>query len=151
MFYYNYKTLEIKQWSNKEQKWLVKTPIANTAKHEQGIIGECTYYQVSISKPHKTKPGRFEGIGIPLHRIVYAWFNDIVPAYSATNEKLEICHKQRYEDPIKDCHILNLFLDTAKNNRRQRRGAVNQYDIRRLEKYGYNAITAGTMLDNEEK
>lgn len=61
----NYKSLEIRQYSNKFKKWIYKTPMANTKAHEKGIIKECTYYQISLSVPHE------RSIGMPLHRIVY--------------------------------------------------------------------------------
>lgn len=139
MFYYDYKTIEIRQWSNKFKKWFTKKPIPNTTPHEQGIIGQCTYYQISLSVPHQ------DSKGIPFHRIVYAWFHDEIPAYNEGNEKLEICHKERYVDPYKDCHITNLFLDTAAHNKAMRGGAVNQYGTRK-EKYGIDVL-----LDRYEK
>lgn len=127
MFFYDYKTLEVRQWSTKYKKWLTKKPIPNTASHEKGIIGECTYYQLSLSIPHKNSQS------IPLHRLVYVWFNDIIEPYNEDNEKMEICHKKRFlDDPVKDSHIQNIFYDTAKYNRAQRKGAKNQYSKPKL-------------------
>lgn len=116
--YMDYTTLEVRQYSNKFKRWIGKTPIANTKTHEKGIIKKCTYYQISLSVPHE------RSIGIPFHRIVYAWFNDVIEPYNKYDEKMEICHK--------DCdssnnHINNLIWDTAKSNRAARKGAINQY------------------------
>ena len=119
LFYYDYKTLVVRQYSNKFKKWIEKTPYPNTAMHEKGIIGECTYYQIGISVPKKNT------IGVPLHRIVYVWFNDIIEPYNEKNEKMEICH---IDGDSSNNHISNLIWDTAKNNRAQRKGAKNQYD-----------------------
>ena len=114
----HYETLEVRQYSNKFKKWIYKTPMANTATHEKGIIKECTYYQISLSVPHE------RSIGIPLHRIVYVWFNDIIEPYNEKGEKMEICHEDGHSY---NNHITNLTWDTAKNNRATRRGAINQY------------------------
>lgn len=122
LFFNDYKTLEVKQYSRKFKTWYTKKPVLNTAKHEKGMIGECSYYQISLSIPNRTSQG------IPLHRIVYVWFNDIIEPYNEDNEKMEICHKERFlDDPVKDSHIQNIFYDTAKNNRAMRKGATNQY------------------------
>ena len=130
-FYYEYETLEIRQYSNKFKKWITKTPIANTAIHKKGIIGKCTYYQIGL-RFTKQKTG-----AIPLHRIVYAWFHDIIEPYNENNEKMEICHKN---GDSSNNHITNLIWDTAKNNRAQRRGAVNQHGLRKKEKFGLEAL-----------
>ena len=114
----DYETLEIRQYSNKFKRWIYKTPMANTKTHEKGIIKECTYYQISLSVPHE------RSIGIPLHRIVYVWFNDIIEPYNENDEKMEICHKDGHSY---NNHIKNLTWDTAKKNRAERRGAINQY------------------------
>lgn len=121
----HYKRFEIYQWSTLQQKYVLRPIVPNTKLHEKGKIGKCTYYQVNITSGTK---GHRKSQGIPLHRIVYVWFNDILPAYNNTNEKLEILHNYRYHnDYIKDNHILNLRLDTAKQNRAERQGAINQY------------------------
>lgn len=133
MFFYDYKTIEIQQFSFKYNKWYTKKPIPNKVPHPKGIIGECTYYQVPI-----TIDGH--GTSIPLHRIVYVWFNDIIEPYNEDNEKMEICH---IDGDSSNNHILNLTYDTAKNNRAQRKGAINQYGYRK-EKYGYEALTDET-------
>ena len=117
-FYYEYETLEIRQYSNKFKKWITKTPIANTAVHKQGIIGKCTCYQIGL-RFTKQKTG-----AIPMHRIVYAWFYDTIEPYNENNEKMEICH---INGDSSNNHITNLAWDTAKHNRAQRSGAVNQY------------------------
>lgn len=114
----DYETLEIRQYSNKFKKWIYKTPMANTKTHEKGIIKKCTYYQISLSVPHE------RSIGIPFHRIVYAWFNDIIEPYNENDEKMEICHIDGHSY---NNHINNLKWDTAKKNRAERRGAINQY------------------------
>ena len=134
LFYYDYKTLEVRQWSNKFNKWIIKKPMPNTKLHEKGIIGKCTYYQISLSIPKQ------KSIGIPLHRIIYVWFNDIIEPYNENNEKMEICHIDG--DPSNN-HITNLTWDTAKNNRAQRKGAINQYGMRK-EKYGIEALYENT-------
>ena len=134
MFYYDYKTLEIRQYSNKFKKWITKTPIPNTKIHEKGIIGKCTYYQISLSVPKQ------KSIGIPLHRIIYVWFNDIIEPYNENNEKMEICH---IDGDSSNNHITNLVWDTAKNNRAQRKGAINQYGMKK-EKYGIEALYENT-------
>ena len=137
LFYYDYKTLRVVQWSTKYKKWLDKTPIANTKAHDKGILKECTYFQVSLTKPVSYRSINKNGFGVPLHRLVYVWFNDVILPYNENNEKMEICHKERFlDDPVKDSHILNIFYDTAKNNRASRQGAVNQYGLRKKEKYG---------------
>lgn len=114
----DYETLEIRQYSNKFKKWIYKTPMANTAIHEKGIIKKCTYYQISLSVPHE------RSIGIPFHRIVYVWFNDVIEPYNENDEKMEICH---INGDSSDNHIDNLKWDTAKKNRAERKGAINQY------------------------
>lgn len=114
----DYETLEVRQYSNKFKRWIYKTPMANTAKHEKGIIKECTYYQISLSVPHD------RSIGMPLHRIVYVWFNDVIEPYNERDEKMEICHK---DGDSSNNHITNLKWDTATKNRAERRGAINQY------------------------
>ena len=123
MFFYDYKTLEVRQWSTRYNKWLTKTPIPNTASHDKGIIGECTYYQISLSVP------KGNTLGVPLHRLVYVWFNDIIEPYNENNEKMEICH---IDGDSSNNHITNLVWDTAKNNRAQRKGAKNQYSKPKL-------------------
>ena len=133
-FYYEYETLEIRQYSNKFKKWIIKTPIANTAIHKNGILGKCTYYQIGL-RFTKQKTG-----AIPLHRIIYAWFYDIIEPYNENNEKMEICHKN---GDSSNNHITNLILDTAKNNRAQRNGAVNQYGLRK-KKLGLEALYEDT-------
>ena len=134
LFYYDYKTLEIRQYSNKFKKWITKKPIPNTKIHEKGIIGKCTYYQISLSVPKQ------KSIGIPLHRIIYVWFNDIIEPYNENNEKMEICH---IDGDSSNNNITNLVWDTAKNNRAQRKGAINQYGMRK-EKYGIEALYENT-------
>ena len=134
LFYYDYKTLEVRQWSNKFNKWIIKKPMPNTKLHEKGIIGKCTYYQISLSIPKQ------KSIGIPLHRIIYVWFNDIIEPYNENNEKMEICH---IDGNPSNNHITNLTWDTAKNNRAQRKGAINQYGMRK-EKYGIEALYENT-------
>ena len=134
-FYYEYETLEIRQYSNKFKKWINKTPNPNTKIHEKGIIGKCTYYQISLSVPKQ------KSVGIPLHRIVYAWFHDIIEPYNENNEKMEICHKN---GDSSNNHITNLIWDTAKNNRAQRKGAINQHGLRKKEKFGLEALYEDT-------
>lgn len=120
--YYEYENLEIRQYSNKFKKWITKTPTANTAIHKKGILGKCTYYQIGLGVP------KHKSIGIPLHRIIYAWFYDIIEPYNENNEKMEICH---INGDSSNNHITNLVWDTAKNNRAQRKGAINQYGLRK--------------------
>ena len=134
-FYYEYETLEVRQYSNKFKKWINKTPNPNTAIHEKGIIGKCTYYQISLSVPKQ------KSVGIPLHRIIYAWFYDIIEPYNENNEKMEVCHKN---GDSSNNHITNLILDTAKNNRAQRNGAINQYGLRKKERFGLEALYEDT-------
>ena len=129
-FYYEYETLEIRQYSNKFKKWIDKTPKANTAIHKQGIIGKCTYYQIGLGVP------KHKSIGIPMHRIVYAWFYDTIEPYNENNEKMEICH---INGDSSNNHITNLAWDTAKHNRAQRKGAINQYGLRK-KKLGLEAL-----------
>ena len=133
-FYYEYETLEIRQYSNKFKKWITKKPIVNTAIHKKGIIGKCTYYQIGL-RFTKQKTG-----AIPLHRIIYAWFYDIIEPYNENNEKMEVCHKN---GDSSNNHITNLVLDTAKNNRAQRKGAINQYGLRK-KKLGLEALYEDT-------
>ena len=134
-FYYEYENLEIRQYSNKFKKWIDKTPQPNTALHEKGIIGKCTYYQISLSVPKK------DSVGVPIHRIIYAWFHDIIEPYNENNEKMEICH---IDGDSSNNHITNLVWDTAKNNRAQRKGAKNQYDKNKKEKFGLEALYEDT-------
>ena len=129
-FYYEYETLEVRQYSNKFKKWITKTPIPNTAIHKQGIIGKCTYYQIGL-RFTKQKTG-----AIPLHRIVYAWFYDIIEPYNENNEKMEIGH---WNGDSSNNHITNLIWDTAKNIRARRKGAVNQHGLRK-KKLGLEAL-----------
>ena len=134
-FYYEYETLEIRQYSNKFKKWIYKKPNANTKIHEKGIIGKCTYYQISLSVPKQ------DSVGVPIHRIVYAWFHDIIEPYNENNEKMEICH---IDGDSSNNHITNLVWDTAKNNRAQRKGAVNQHGLRKKEKFCLDALYEDT-------
>lgn len=134
-FYYEYETLEIRQYSNKFKKWINKTPNPNTAIHEKGIIGKCTYYQISLSVPKQ------KSAGIPINRIVYAWFHDIIEPYNENNEKMEIGH---LNGDSSDNHITNLIWDTAKNIRARRKGAVNQHGLRKKEKFGLEALYEDT-------
>lgn len=134
-FYYDYETLEVRQYSNKFKKWIDKTPKPNTKIHEKGIIGKCTYYQISLSVPKQ------KSVGIPLHRIVYVWFHDIIEPYNENNEKMEICH---IKGDSSNNHITNLVWDTAKNNRAQRKGAVNQHGYKKKEKFGLEALYENT-------
>ena len=133
-FYYEYETLEIRQYSNKFKKWITKKPIPNTAVHKKGILGKCTYYQIGL-RFTKQKTG-----AIPLHRIIYAWFYDIIEPYNENDEKMEICHKN---GDSSNNHITNLIWDTAKNNRAQRKGAINQYGLRK-KKLGLEALYEDT-------
>ena len=134
-FYYEYENLEIRQYSSKFKKWITKKPIPNTKLHEKGLIGKCTYYQISLSVPNQ------KSVGIPLHRIVYAWFHDVIEPYNENNEKMEICH---INGDSSNNHITNLIWDTAKNNRAQRKGAINQYGLRKKEKFGLEALYEDT-------
>ena len=135
-FYYEYENLEIRQYSNKYKKWIDKTPNPNTKIHEKGIIGKCTYYQISLSVPKQ------KSVGIPIHRIIYAWFHDIIEPYNENNEKMEICH---IDGNSSNNHITNLVWDTAKNNRAQRKGAINQYGLKKKkEKFGLEALYEDT-------
>ena len=133
-FYYEYETLEIRQYSNKFKKWIDKKPKSNTAIHQKGIIRKCTYYQIGLGVPKQ------KSIGIPLHRIVYAWFYDTIEPYNENNEKMEICH---IDGNSSNNHITNLVWDTAKNNRAQRKGAINQYGLRK-KKLGLEALYEDT-------
>lgn len=126
MYYDNYQTLTVVQYSKRYKKWIEKKPNSNHAIHPKGIIGVCTYDQISISVPHNLSRG------IPLHRIVYVWFNDIIEPYNEYNEKMEICHK---DGNSHNNHLSNLVWDTAKNNRAMRKGARNQHDTPRLKQY----------------
>ena len=127
--FWNYKTLEVQQYSNKYKKWYPRKPISNTKIHSKGIKKKCTYYQIGISRRKQTT------IGIPLHRIVYVWFNDIILPYNENEEKMEICHNIRVpNDIILDNHIKNLRWDTAKQNRAERDGAINQYGRKKNDK-----------------
>ena len=134
-FYYEYENLVVRQYSNRYKKWIDKEPQPNTAVHEKGIIGKCTYYQISLSVPKK------DSVGVPIHRIIYAWFHDIIEPYNENNEKMEICHKN---GDSSNNHITNLTWDTAKNNRAQRKGAVNQHGLRKKEKFGLEALYEDT-------
>ena len=134
-FYYEYETLEIRQYSNRYKKWIDKTPKPNTKIHEKGIIGKCTYYQICLSVPKQIS------VGIPIHRIIYAWFHDIIEPYNENNERMEICH---IDCNSSNNHITNLVWDTAKNNRAQRKGAINQHGLRKKEKFGLEALYEDT-------
>lgn len=96
----------------------------NTKFHDKGIIGRCQYMQVA------TTPR-----SIPLHRLVYCWFNDIIPAYNENGEKMEIGHG-KYGSL--NNHISNLKLITAKENRAERKGSINQYGLRKAKKVEHN-------------
>ena len=54
---------------------------------------------------------------------------------------MEICH---VSGDSSNNHITNLTWDTAKNNRAQRRGAVNQHGLRKKEKFGLEALYEDT-------
>ena len=134
-FYYEYENLVVRQYSNRYKKWIDKEPQPNTAVHEKGIIGKCTYYQISLSVPKQ------DSVGVPIHRIIYAWFHDIIEPYNENDEKMEICH---IDGDSSNNHITNLTWDTAKNNRAQRKGAVNQHGLRKKEKFGLEALYEDT-------
>lgn len=123
--FYNYKTFEIIQYSHKFKKWITKQACRNTIHHDQGIIKECNYYQV---------PLRLFGVpkGIPLHRIVYVWFNGEIQPYNKKGELMDICHK---DHDSSNNHISNLKWDTRKNNLAERKGATNQW--KRTRNYWY--------------
>lgn len=116
----NYEYAEIYQ----ENKWgnlVLKVPQPNKKPHDKGILKECTYYQIGITCGVK---GQRKTIGIPVHRIIYAWFNDIIYAYNDKGEKMDICHINK---PTSNNHINNLKWDTHRNNINERTGATNQY------------------------
>lgn len=121
----DYKTLEVYQWSNKKKKYLLRKPVPNTAFHMQGELVICTYYQVNITSGDK---GKRVSEGLPLHRIVYVWFNDVIYPYNENNEKMEIMHNN---GDSSNNHISNLRWDTAKQNRAERKGYVNQWGKRK--------------------
>lgn len=123
----DYETLEVYQWSNRMKKYLLRPPVPNTALHPQGELKECTYYQVNITSGAK---GSRISQGLPLHRVVYVWFNDVIYPYNEDNEKMEILHNNGDRS---DNHINNLRWDTAKQNRAERKGYVNQYGVRKGE------------------
>ena len=54
---------------------------------------------------------------------------------------MEICH---VNGDSSNNHITNLTWDTAKNNRAQRKGAINQYGLKKKEKFGLEALYENT-------
>lgn len=116
-YYMNYKTLEIYQWTDKYKRWGHKKPNVNKTLHERGINKVCKYYQIPLTINHKPR-------GIPLHRIVYAWFWGEIRPFNDNNELMDICHNDRDSS---NNHITNLTWDTRKNNLAQRTGATNQW------------------------
>lgn len=120
----DYKTFEIYQYSYRRKKWLPKIACENTKKHELGINKECMYLQVPLRL--FGKPG-----SIPLHRLVYVWFNGQIKPYNKNGELMDICHIDR---DSKNNHISNLKWDTRKNNLAERTGAINQYGIRKRDR-----------------
>lgn len=124
-----YKKLEVYQLM--KGKLVFRPLFSNTKPHPKGILKECTYYQVGISCGER---GNRKTVGIPIHRVVYCWFNDIIKAYNDEGQKMEICHNQKFEDIQENNHITNLRWDTAKANRAERGGATNQYGKLRKKK-----------------
>ena len=112
----NYKELVV------VQRGIVKTPTPNRKPHDKGINKETIYLQVGLTfgTPHN-----YKCLGIPLHRIVYCWFNGVVLPYNEKGEKMDICHRPDHD--YKNNHINNLVWDTHKSNLAERTGATNQY------------------------
>ena len=122
--FYNYKTLEIYQYSHKFKKWLPKTGTQNDKVHELGINKVCTYYQLPLTLYGKSR-------GIPVHRVIYVWFHGEIQPFNENGELMDICHIDRDSS---NNHITNLIWDTKKNNIAQRTGAVNQYGLRKKDR-----------------
>ena len=122
--FYNYKTLEIFQWSNKFKKWIYKTGTQNDKFHEYGINKVCTYYQVPLTLFGKP-------MGVPIHRVIYVWFHGEIQPFNDDGELMDICHIDRDSS---NNHITNLVWDTKRHNNAQRTGAVNQYGLRKKDR-----------------
>lgn len=121
----DYDTFEIYQYSTREKRYVLHRAVPNLIRHPKGLIGYSCYMQVGIS--YGPKGGR-RSISIPLHRIVYVWFNDVILPYNENKEKMEILHNDGH---WYNNHISNLSWDTAKKNRAQRGGFVNQWGPRK--------------------
>ena len=124
-----YKTFQIFQTTPRNKgRYLERKPIPNNKNHSKGINKNCTYYQVGLAYGPK---GHRATKGIPLHRIVYVWFKDLILPYNFEGEKMDICH---IDHDWKNCHFSNLKWDTHKNNLAERTGAINQYGKRKNER-----------------
>lgn len=119
----NYKTFEIYQYKRSGYMKCKETP--NSQPHPKGLIKTTTYMQVNIGHWEGKK---WKSAGIPLHRVVFVWFNDIVKAYDDNGRKMDICHKDHkwYNN-----HIKNLKWDTHKNNLAERDGYINQWGFKK--------------------
>ena len=98
----------------------------NVIKHPKGEFKACDYVMCNIGY---NEDGKWHSTGIPLHRIVYVWFNDIIMPYNKYGELMDICHNNRDRH---DNHIRNLRWDTRKNNLAERKGYINQYGYRKV-------------------
>ena len=128
----NYKTAVVRQ-IKKSGKWKDCSICPNTRPHPKGLLKECTYIVCNIGYWDENK--RWRSTGIPLHRIIYAWFNDVILPYNENDELMDICHNNRQRD---DNHINNLRWDTRAHNLAEREGFINQWGPRKKAKKDEN-------------
>lgn len=98
-------------------------PKINIQYHPKGIIKECKYYMVGFGLWQS--PGK--STAIPLHRLLYIWF------YDDLNPENDVGH---INCNSLDNSLSNLKQMTRKECLAMRRGAINQYGIRKRERVG---------------
>ena len=95
--------------------------------HPKGYFKQCDYLMCNIG--YRDENGKWKSTGIPLHRIIYVWFNDVIQPYNENGELMDICHINHNRH---DNHIGNLKWDTRRNNLAERKGFINQYGYRKV-------------------
>lgn len=120
--FYDDKEIKIyhESYKNKKRSCFLK-PVLNIAKHPKGIIKEVKYYMISFGlwdSPARTT-------ALPLQRLLYIWF------YDDLDPELDIGHLNC--DSL-DNRLSNLKQMTHKENLAMRRGAINQYGLRKKDR-----------------
>lgn len=91
----------------------------NIKKHDKGIIKTCLYYNVGFSG---TLEGKRHQYSLTVHNIVYAWFKEPL------KKGYDISHINCIGT---DNRLDNLIQETHKDNLARRRGAINQYGLKK--------------------
>lgn len=131
--FYDDKDIKVfhESYKRKKRSKFVKM-ILETQYHPKGIIKESKYYIVAFGLWQSPS----QPTVIPLHRLLYIWF------YNDLNPEMDVGH---INGNSLDNRPSNFKQMTRKENIAMRKGAVNQYGLRKRERVGSGNVSIGTV------